>query len=488
MLTLALIVLFTVCGLTRSAQAGDRPNIVFAFADDWGYPHAGVYGDDIVKTPAFDRVAREGVLFANAFVDVPSCTPSRGAVLSGQQFYRLRQAANLWSTMPSDIPLYTDLLSDAGYHVGFSRKGWSPGKLEPGGRKINPAGKPYRTFEQFLNKRTKGQPFCYWWGSHEPHRPYKPGSGRAAGIDVDRIKPYPCMPNVPAVREDIADYYGEVQQFDDQVAALIAQLEKIGELDNTIIVVSGDHGMPFPRCKSNLYDTGMHVPLAIRWGAKIKPGRQVTDFVNLADLAPTFLDAAGVKIPQVMTARSLMPVLTAPGNGRIDAARDHVIFGRERHCVAQEAPQTGGYPARAVRNDDYLYIRNFDPDRWPAGTPHYDKAQRGTAWFGDCDNGPSKFYMWAHRNDPDVKPLYDLCFAQRPAEELYDLKKDPDQHHNVAADPAYAAVRKQLADQLMTYLRQTDDPRVVGGGEKLDKYPYYGGTPSWPGDQAFEKY
>jgi arylsulfatase A-like enzyme len=246
--------------------------------------------------------------------------------------------------------------------------------------------------------------------------------------------------------------------------------------------------MPFPRCKANLYDTGTRVALAIRWGANVKPGRTVSDFVNLSDLAPTFLEAAGVKIPPVMTARSLMPVLTAPGNDRIDPSRDHVIFGRERHCVAQEAPQTGGYPARALRTDDYLYIRNLDADRWPAGTPDHTLASRGEAWLADCDNGPAKHYMWVHRNDPAVKPLYELCFAKRPAEELYDLKKDPDQLHNIAAEPARAAVKKQLADQLTEYLRRTQDPRLTGGGEKLDNYPYYGGIPSWPGDKAFEKY
>jgi len=470
-----------------AAEPAERPNIVFAFADDWGYPHAGAYGDKAVKTPAFDRIAKEGVLFTNAFVDVPSCTPSRGAVLSGQHFYRLREAANLWSTMPADIPVYTDLLADAGYHVGHTRKGWGPGKLEPGGRKINPAGPRFKNFEHFLKQRKSDQPFCFWFGSKEPHRDYKPNIGKQAGIPMDKIDLYPCFPDAPAVREDVADYYAEVQMFDDQVAGLIKQLEAIGELDNTIIVVTGDHGMPFPRCKGNLYDTGSRVCLAIRWPEKIKPGRTVTDFVNLCDLAPTFLEAAGVEAPEVMTASSLMPVLTAEGDGRIDKQRDRVIIGRERHVVAQE-DHLGGYPSRALRNDKFLYIRNYEPDRWPAGTPHHLKSEKPNAWLADCDNGPTKFYMFANRKDDEVKKLYDLAFAKRPAEELYDLEKDPDQLNNVADDPAYAEAKKRLAGELTAYLKKTGDPREHGAGDKFDKYPYYGGSPRWPGEQVINKY
>jgi arylsulfatase A-like enzyme len=462
----------------HAAEPERRPNILLAIADDWGYPHASCYGDPVVKTPTFDRLAREGVLFRHAFVSSPSCTPSRGALLSGQHFWRLREGADLWCTLPADIPVYTDLLEEAGYFVGHTRKGWGPGRL--GERTCNPAGPQFKDFKTFLDERPKEKPFCFWFGSLDPHRPYDLGSGRANGIDLAKIKLPAALPDAPEVRSDVADYYFEVQRFDREVGDLVRHLEEIGELDNTLVVMTGDHGMPFPRGKANLYDLGTHVPLAMRWGGNIeRPGRTADEFVSLADLAPTFLDAARVAAPETMTARSLRGVLT----DKVAAdtpPRDHVLFGRERHTQAQEAPQTGGYPMRGIRTAEYLYIRNFAPDRWPIGTPDHKRAYLARAWLGDTDNGPSKEYLWQHRDEPAVQPYYALAFAKRPAEELYDLSQDADQQHNVAENESYAAVKKELSARLMEELRSTADPRVVGGGEQFDRYPYYGAVPEWP--------
>jgi arylsulfatase A-like enzyme len=244
--------------------------------------------------------------------------------------------------------------------------------------------------------------------------------------------------------------------------------------------MTGDHGMPFPRSKANLYDLGTHVPLAIRWGDKVKePGRTVGDFVSLPDLAPTFLAAAGVVAPKVMTGRSLLCILTLE-DAADDPPRDHVVVGRERHTQAQEAPETGGYPMRGIRTAEYLYIRNFKPDRWPIGTPDYKKAFLNRAWLGDTDNGPSKEYLWLHRDEPAIRPFYALAFDKRPAEELYDLRHDPDQQHNVANEKACAVAKKELSARLMRELEASADPRVVGRGEQFDRYPYYGGVPEWP--------
>ena len=473
-LTTAIILIAAAASNGRAADR--RPNILLAIADDWGYPHASCYGDPVVKTPTFDRLAREGVLFNNAFVSSPSCTPSRGALLTGQHFWRLREGANLWSTLPADIAVYPDLLEAAGYFVGYTRKGWGPGKN--GDRPRNPAGPQFKDFTEFLAARPKGKPFCFWFGSVDPHRPYDPGSGKAAGIEPAKIKLPAALPDADETRSDVADYYFEVQRFDREVGELIARLESMGELDNTLIAMTGDHGMPFPRGKANLYDLGTHVPLAIRYGGHTKqPGSRVDDFVSLVDLAPTFLRAAGVAPPEGMTGRSLLEIVTS---GQSDAARDHVLFGRERHTQCQEAPQTGGYPMRAIRTSRYLYIRNFAPDRWPIGTPNYERAMLDHAWLGDTDNGPSKEYLWLHRDDPQVRRYYDLAFAKRPAEELYDLKSDPDEQKNVAEAADDAAAKKELSERLLTELRQTADPRVVGGGENFDRYPYFGGVPEWP--------
>ncbi|MGD9647182.1 MAG: sulfatase [Pirellulales bacterium] len=473
-LGLALLIA-VVCTSTTAAAADEpaRPNIVFCIADDWGWPHAGAYGDAAVKTPTFDGLARDGVLFTEAFVSSPSCTPSRGAIITGQQFWRLGAGGNLHCEWPAgQFAEYPQLLSDAGYHVGTYRKAWGPGRG-------NPAGQRCKSVDAFFAARPKGQPFCFWFGSSDPHRPYDLDSGAKAGIDLAKVHLFPHYPDAPIVRGDVADYYLEVQRFDREVGELLAKLAEIGEADNTLVVMTGDHGMPFPRGKTNLYDCGVHVPLAMRWPARVPGGRKVTDFVSLTDLAPTFLAAAGLDIPKEMTGGSLLSILESDKSGRVDPQRDHVLVGRERHVQAQEAPETGGYPMRAIRTDDYLYIRNFKPDRWPSGTPDHTKAFKPDAWLADCDNGPTKRYLWDHRDEPGVRELYALCFAKRPAEELYDLRSDPGEIKNVAGQSAYAEVQSRLASQLESELRALADPRVDGGGDEFDKFPYYGG----PGGQ-----
>ncbi len=452
-----------------------QPNIILAIADDWGWPHAGAYGDPVVKTPTFDRLASEGVLCHHAYISSPSCTPSRGAIITGQQFWRLEAGANLWCIWPQNrFAEYPALIEKAGYHVGAFRKAWGPGRGNPGG-------KAYPSVEAFFQARPQGKPFCFWFGASDPHRPYDAGSGKASGMDLSKIELFPHFPDVDDVRSDVADYYFEVQRFDRDLGDLVARLEKSGELKNTIIAVTGDHNMPFPRCKGNVYDCGARVPLVSYWGEQVPGGRELTDFISLTDLAPTFLEAAGVKIPEEMTGRSLLPILRSHQSGRVDPARDHVLMGRERHVPGQEAPESGGYPMRALRNDDFLYIRNHLPDRWPAGTPNHEKAFFRNAWLADCDNGPTKTYLWRHRDEPAIKPFYELCFGKRPAEELYDMKQDPHQMNNVADNPAYAEVKARLAKQLEAELQMQKDPRATGGGAQFDKYPYLGGAPLWEG-------
>lgn len=459
-----------VCGLILSLTSGlvaaDRPNILFCIADDWGWPNAGVYGDGAIKTPAFDRLATEGVLFENAFVSSPSCTPSRNALLTGQYHWRLREGGNLWSSLHPRYPVFPLLLRDAGYAIGHWRKAWGPGNFRALGRTENPVGPTFRGFADFLARRPADKPFFFWLGASDPHRPYVPKSGARSGIDISKITLPADFPDHEIVRNDVADYYFEVQRFDRDVVAALALLEKAGELENTIVVMTGDHGMPFPRHKCHLYDAGTHVPLAIRWGKRVKAGRRVTDFVSFTDLAPTFLEAAGVDVPTEMTGRSITKILASPGNGQIAPRRDHVLTGRERHTIAQVPPSTGGYPMRAIRKHDFLYIRNFSPDRWPSGGPERN--------YRDCDGGPTKTFLLKHRDAPDVKQYFDLAFARRPAEELYDLAIDPHQLLNVAGKARYKEIQATLEKQLMAELKATGDPRVTGGGEQFDQYRYFG--------------
>jgi len=458
------------------------PNILFAIADDWGWPHAGVYGDPVVQTPAFDRLANEGILFEHAYISSPSCTPSRNAILTGQYHWRLGPGANLWSTLDPSTPVYPLLLEDAGYKIGHYRKSWGPGDISDWER--HPAGKNYDEggFAAFMAERSGDQPFCFWLGTSDPHRPYERGTGVASGIDPAKIRLFECFPDHEVVREDVADYYYEVQRFDALVSKAIKILEESGELENTIIVMTGDHGMPFPRCKSNNYDSGARIPLAIRWGAGVKnPGRVLKDFISTTDLAPTFLELAGVKVPVVMTGKSLVKLLESQQEGLVDPQqRNYVLHGKERHVPAQEE-NMGGYPCRAIRNHDYLYIRNFKPERWPSGTPNYKNAAFPYCWLGDCDNGLTKTYMVENRyKDEDHSRLYDLSFGKRPAEELYDCRSDPEQLVDLARDPAYEEIREKLAAQLMEELERTGDPRVVGGAELFDKHPYLGHGPKHP--------
>ncbi|MCJ7675370.1 MAG: sulfatase, partial [Sedimentisphaerales bacterium] len=281
-----------VAGLIAAQSRKDRPNILFCLADDWSWPYASIAGDKVVKTPTFDRVARQGVLFTNAFVTAPSCTPSRGSILTGQWHWRLEEGGNLWGTLPAKFPVYPDLLEKAGYHVGYTRKGWGPGQVEPGGRTRNPAGPQYKTFEAFLKDRPKGKPFCFWFGSTDPHRPYKWRSGVDSGMNPQDVQVPVCLPDCETVRIDLCDCYWEIQRFDSEAGDLLKILEENGELDNTLVVMSGDNGMPFPRGKSNLYDSGTNVPLAVRWPERVNGSRVVEDFISLSDLAPTFLEAA----------------------------------------------------------------------------------------------------------------------------------------------------------------------------------------------------
>lgn len=509
-------------------EAASKPNILFAFADDWGR-YASAYAkldgmggiNDVVRTPNFDRVAREGVLFRRAFVSSPSCTPCRSALLSGQHFWRTGRAAILqgaaWDGSNPSFPL---LLKDGGYHIGETYKVWSPGVPNdaPFGApksSYQNAGKDFNQFSQnvtrmmkegknvkdakqelynevtenfdlFLADRKAGQPFCYWFGPTLVHREWIQGSGKSLwGIDPDSLKGKmpPFLPDVPQVREDLADYLGEIQAFDFALGLLLAKLEEIGELENTLVVVSGDHGPPgFPRGKCNLYDFGSSVPLAIRWGGA-KGGRVVDDLVSLPDLAPTFLELGGVKIPEVMTARSLVTVLKTSKSGQVKRERDAVFIGRERHVDVARAGMLP-YPQRAIRTHDFLYIINFKPDRYPAGDPYrLDSANPPTfeelvkdtrVAHPDEDGSPAKAWLVTHRNDPKWKWHYDLAYGKRPREELYDLKKDPHQIRNIAADPKYAKKRAELEKRLMAELKRTNDPRLIDDGKFFETPPMAG--------------
>ncbi|MGI9472080.1 MAG: sulfatase family protein, partial [Rubripirellula sp.] len=395
-------------------------------------------------------------------------------------------AGNIHSTLPAKFATYTERLADAGYAVGYTGKGWGPGRLEPGGRDSNPAGEPFDrrrlkpaydgirntdyagNFQEFLNQVSEDQPFCFWLGTSEPHRAYQKGVGKLTGKDPEDVIVPAIFPDNEIVRNDLLDYLVEVEHFDVMVARAIAALEERGELDNTLVVITSDHGMPFPRAKASLYDAGSHVPLAIRWpGGIVSPGRDVGAFVNLSDVAPTFLEVAGLKIPDQMSATSLVPIFQ--GNEPID--RDAAFIAMERHDGCRKGGK--GYPCRAIRTKDYLYIHNFEPTRWPSGSPDSSVCARAIP-YGEIDDSPTKTFLMEHRNEHGVAHLAELAFGMRPGEELYDLRSDPQQMVNVAGSTTMSTVQESLRNRLFDYLEQTRDPRVVGGAVEWDHYPYYG--------------
>jgi arylsulfatase A-like enzyme len=514
--------------LSAAQRQSARPNILFCFADDWGR-YASIYAtlekhpslNQVVKTPNIDRIAREGALFRRAFVSAPSCTPCRSALLSGRYFFNTGRGAILHTAQwDASIPSFPHLLRDAGYHIGETYKVWSPGapvdapfgagkhayekagalpnnfsenmtKMIGEGESLDAAREKIYAqvkgnFDAFLADRKPGQPWLYWFGPTTTHRRWIKGSGKKLwDIEPDSLKGKlpPFLPDAPEVREDVADYLGEVQAYDAYIGVLLKRLEETGEMDNTLIVVSGDHGMPgVTNGKCNLYDFGAGVALVARWPNGIKGrGRVVDDFVSLPDLAPTFLEAAGAPIPAGVNARSLMNVLRANKNGRVDANRNWVISGRERH-VAFANTDNLPYPQRALRVTDFLYVRNFAPDRWPLGIPvavtersaptQEDLESNTYAAFADMDASPTKAWLVLHRNDPQWKRFYDIAFARRPGEELYDLRQDPHQMKNVAADPAYAKEKTKLAAQLLKILSEAGDPRVTGDGLTFERPPF----------------
>jgi len=514
--------------LVASAQSDQRPNILFCFADDWGRfasAYAKIDGpgtmNDCVHTPNFDRIAREGVLFRNAFVSSPSCTPCRSALFSGQHFWRTGRSAILRGAVWDEAnPAFPLLLREAGYHIGETYKVWGPGTpndapygagkfaYEKAGGKFNQFSQNVTKFVNqgmtiheakallydeirgnfgaFLADRKPNQPFCYWFGPTEVHRKWVRGSGKALwGIEPEvlRGKLPRFLPDVPEVREDLADYFGEIQSFDAALGVLIGMLEEIGELDNTMVIVSGDHGAPgFPHGKCNLYDFGSSVSLAIR-GAGTTGGRVIDDLITLPDIAPTILELGGVIVPESMTGRSLRQILTSTQSGQIDSVRDAVFIGRERHVENARADYSP-YPQRAIRTHDFLYIINFRPDRWPLGDPYRldedpppsvtELTEETRVTLADEDAGPTKAWLVGARKDPAWKEHFDWVYGKRPREELYDLKLDPHQTKNVASDPNYAKRRAELENRLLEELLRTEDPRLVDDGKFFETPPMSG--------------
>ena len=384
-------------------------------------------------------------------------------MLTGRWPHQLEEGGSLWSHLPAKFAVYPDLLEKAGYAVGCEGKGWGPGDFKAGGRERNPAGPPV-AFEKFLAGVKSDEPFCFWYGSHDPHRPYVAGTGVASGMKAEDVRLPAAWPDTPEIRSDVLDYFFEVQRFDARVGEILAALEKAGRLDDTLVVITSDNGMPFPRGKATCYDLGTRMPLAMRWPAHIKAGTKIESFVTQVAFAPTFLEAAGLSAPLEMVEKSLLPLLAGTAKGA-----DKVFTERERHADVRE--DHASYPVRAIRTEKWLYLRNLRPDRWPAGDP---KMVFSVGEYGDVDPSPTKDFIMALRNDPARALFFQLSFARRPEEELYDVEKDPAQIHNLAGNTELRATQEQLRADLDLWRKTTGDPRLTSDDDRWDKYPYYG--------------
>lgn len=454
-----------------------RPNILLLLADNWAAPHSSFAGDRTVRTPNFDRLAREGMYFDNAFCPVPSCSPTRASMLAGRYAHQLGEAVNLWSSFPPEHPLLTDLLRRAGYLTAYSGKGWAPGNYVVGGWAENPVGHRYADFASFLERTSREQPFFFWVGNLDTaigQWDYRPEA--AEGLAVATVHVPAHLPDTPEVRAALLAYYNGVRRFDRAVGEAMAALERHGLADNTIVVCCGDNGWQIPRGLANCYDDGLKVPMVV-WGKAanaINGKRRESAFVSLGEFAPTVLELAGLPVPVSMTCNSFAGLIRGTHDS---AVRDAVFVERERHANVRAGDL--GYPIRGIRTRDHLLLLNLRPDRWPAGDP---VKHQSVGPYGDIDNGPIKTLLMQRQNEPGMRRFFELSFAHRPAVELYDLHKDPEQLVNVAGRPEYAAVLASLRQRVVDWMRATQDPRMDPADNSIDGFRYYGDVNTWDKD------
>ncbi len=473
---------FSGCSEKSSEEPENRPNILIAISDDQSWIHTGAYGCQFVNTPAFDRLAEEGVLFTNAIAPSPGCAPSRGALVLGRYPWQNGRAGSHQSVWPEESKTLPDYLQEHGYHVGFTGKGVGPFFWALGGRETNPAGEEYAlrkndppyeyisdidyaaNFDDFIGKRPDGKPFYFWYGAHEPHRWFQRGACELAGKRRESAAVPSFLPEVADVRTDLLDYANEIEWFDAHLGRIIRKLEEIGELDNTIIIATADNGMAFPAAKANCREYGIHVPFVVRWGNKAKPNRVVDDLVSFVDVMPTLFEVADIQPSEALpfSGKSFTNILFSDRQGLVDPSRKAVFSARERHSSSRYYNLS--YPMRAMRTQDYLLVWNCRPERWPAGAPTQLANGEELDAYTDVDWTPehnlSMLYLMGKRDDPEVEPYIQNALGKRPEFELFDIRQDPGCTKNLINEPELAQVKDRLISELMEYLKETDDPRL----------------------------
>ena len=485
-MTAIMLLMSLVPSATADPQVS-RPNILIAISDDHSWPHTSVQGSTFVKTPSVDRIADSGIRFTSAYAGSPGCSPSRATLLTGQHHWMIGPAGTHGSSFPIYYQTFVDLLEEAGYKVGFTGKGWGPGDWLAGGRSKNPAGVEYNeaklevrpqkgisdtdyaaNFQQFMDERNDDEPFYFWFGAHEPHLAYAElghSEEELASVEVPDF-----LPNTETSRSMLLDYADEINHFDSHLGKIVATLEAAGELDNTLIIVTADNGMPMPRAKSNGYDYGIHVPLSIRWGTGPEKAKVIDKPVGFVDLSATVVEAAGLKIPEQFVGQSLLG-LVQRNVDELDADRA-VFSGRERHSSSQY--QNLSYPQRMMRRGDFLVIWSAKPELHPAGQPRNivdgELSPPHSAYF-DIDDSMIKRELLAKRDDPYIGKFFHLAVDKRPEWQFFNVKKDPESLSDLAEDPDHAEIFAAYKKQLTDTLTETGDPRVLGYGHVWEDYP-----------------
>ncbi len=505
-----------------------RPNILFAISDDQSFIHTSFEGCNFVNTPAFDRVAREGIYFKNGYAGSPGCAPSRSVLVTGRHHWQNEQSGQHASSWLKKYIPFVDELNANGYAVGRTAKGVGPFQYardenDSLWRKEDAAGPAYdlvkydqsnderfsskilnanyaENFKYFIENVKGDKPFFFWYGGKEPHLKYEQGSWLNRGKKLEDVVVPSFLPDNDIIRGDLLDYAVEIEWFDLHLQRMLKYLEKIGELDNTIVIVTSDNGMPFPRAKANAYDYGIHVPLAIRYPPEIKGGQISNTLVSFADLAPTILDATETS-PKYMLPFSGESLWELFKSNSTEISRS-IFSGRERHSSSRY--QNMGYPQRAVRKGDYLFIWNILSDRWPAGAPQsfdlktnkskmvFDQNEVGdyvgANIFSDIGPTPTKKYLIQNHNNDEVKKYLLLAAEKRPEFEMYNVVNDMECMINLAGNPDYDDVEQNLKKILFEELFISNDYRVQKEGfDTFDNYVRYSPMRNFPKPEPLKK-
>ena len=480
--------LFSAAGVPEPVTKENRPNILFCIFDDASFEHFKSNGCKWINTPGFDKVAKEGIRFQNFYTTNAKSAPSRSSILTGLYPWQLKEAANHIGQFPPEFKVFTEVLKDNGYKIGYTGKPWGPGTAKTADGKERPlTGAHYQkrtaspptkeiskgdysgNFSDFLEDTPGGKPWFFWCGGFEPHRKYEFRSGISKGgkntAMIDRVPSY--LPDNDSVRTDLLDYAFELEYFDNYILKLISELEKRGILDNTLIVITSDNGMPFPRSKGYSFEISNHMPMAVMWKKGIKnPGSTVRNYFSTVDLASTFLEVAGIKPEKsgmlTPSGKSFAPIFQDMSKGNNPSSKGVLLFGRERNDYGR--PNNLGYPTRSIMKDDFLFIANLKSDRFPGGNPE--------TGYLDCDGSPSKSAILNLRRSGANDWYWKQSFGLRSGEELYDISKDKDCMNDLANDPRYARKKEEMKKLLFETLKRQNDPRMTGNGDVFDKYPF----------------